>query len=61
MSNDKKTMNYTFRIPAGLIDAIDKDVEESDMYLNRTQWIIAAIREYLRVRTQDRVGGGGHV
>lgn len=53
------------RVPRGLLTIIEKDVSESEEFVTRTDWLIAAIRFYLHHREQvgaiqrDSVGGGG--
>lgn len=46
------------RLPGGIIDFIDMDVASGD-FLNRSEWVRVACREFYEKRKQDRQGGGG--
>ncbi|MDY0237008.1 MAG: hypothetical protein RBR71_13365 [Gudongella sp.] len=48
---DKTTSQINFKCPEGLIKIIDQDVEESEEFRNRSEWIIAAARFYTDHRT----------
>lgn len=54
--NENRTSHVGLRCPDGLLEMIDKDVEESNEFTSRSDWIVCAIREYLRVR---KISGGG--
>lgn len=54
--------NVCIRVPAGLKEAVDKDVKETREFNSASQWYLAAIREFLESRekrAKDRSGGGG--
>ena len=46
------------RLPRAVIEVIDRDVE-TGLYLNRSDWIRIACREYAEKRKRDGAGGGG--
>lgn len=45
------------RLPRAVIEVIDRDVE-TGLYLNRSDWIRIACREYAEKRKRDGAGGG---
>ena len=53
------------RIPVGIVRLIDKDIQDSEEFVTRTDWLMTAIRFYLHHREdvgaiqRDSVGGGG--
>ena len=53
--------SYTFslRLPAGLLERIDAEVNQSKEFTNKTDFIIAAIRFYLEHRSKGGGVGGG--
>lgn len=46
------------RVPLGLIEMIDRDIEDNGEHATRTQWIIDALRAYADMRGLRRGGGG---
>lgn len=46
------------RLPRAVIEVIDRDVE-TGLYLNRSDWIRSACKEYYEKRKRDGAGGGG--
>ena len=62
MAGMNQAYNVCIRVPAGLKEAVDKDVKETREFNSASQWYIAAIREFLESRekrAKDRSGGGG--
>lgn len=53
------------RIPVGIVRLIDKDIQDSEEFVTRTDWLVTAIRFYLHHREdvgaiqRDSIGGGG--
>lgn len=53
------------RIPVGIVRLIDKDIQDSEEFVTRTDWLMTAIRFYLHHREdvgaiqRDSIGGGG--
>lgn len=44
--SDRNVVPTSMKIPKGLLEWIDADVEINEEYRNRSEWIIAAIRHY---------------
>jgi len=62
MAGMNQAYNVCIRVPAGLKEAVDKDVKETREFNSASQWYIAAIREFLETRekrAKERLGGGG--
>lgn len=62
MAGMNQAYNVCIRVPAGLKEAVDKDVKETREFNSASQWYLAAIREFLETRekrAKDRLGGGG--
>jgi len=62
MAGMNQAYNVCIRVPAGLKEAVDKDVKETREFNSASQWYLAAIREFLESRekrAKDRSGGGG--
>lgn len=49
---ERNVVPTSIKIPAGLLERIDKDIESNDDFRNRSEWIIAAIRSYEDYRTE---------
>lgn len=53
------------RIPPGILKLIEQDIQRNEEYINRTEWIMDAVRMHLDRRIQggaiqrDSIGGGG--
>lgn len=47
------------RIPEGLFQNIVSDINTNGDYSTISQWILAACREYYKIRLKDGNGGGG--
>lgn len=51
------------RIPVGIVRLIDKDIQDSEEFVTRTDWLMTAIRFYLHHREdvgaiqRDSIGG----
>ena len=58
MAGNNQAYNVCIRVPAGIKEAVDKDVAESLEFNSASQWYMTAIREYLEKRKKDRLGGG---
>lgn len=66
--NMPKGTNYLIsaRLPKMIVDFMDGEIKE-DKYLNRSDWVQCACREYMRIRQELRksetdsgpLGGGG--
>ena len=66
--NMPKGTNYLIsaRLPKSVVDFMDLEIKE-DKYLNRSDWVQCACREYMRIRQEMRKaetdsgpqGGGG--
>ncbi len=48
-----KTDQVNVKYPIGLLKKIDEDVEKSQEFRNRSEWIIAAARYYLEQRKKE--------
>ena len=46
MERKERTNMISLRVPAGLLERIEADVEQNGDHASRTDWIIAAIRAY---------------
>lgn len=58
MSGDNpKSVHLALRCPVGLLELIDKDIEDSKQFTNRSQWLLNAISEQLSRRGLRRGGG----
>ena len=42
----------SIKIPSGLLNVIDDDIEQNKEFRNRSEWIITAIRQFLDYRTK---------
>jgi len=51
MERKIRTAPTSVKIPPSILDFIDKDVENSGDFANRTDWIVAALREYQSKRS----------
>jgi len=51
MERKIRTAPTSVKIPPSILDFIDKDVENSGDFANRTDWIVAALREYMGKRS----------
>ncbi len=51
MERKNRTVPTSVKIPPSILDFIDKDVETSGDFANRTDWIVAALREYQSKRS----------
>ena len=52
MERKERTNLISLRVPEGLLYRIEKDIETNGDHASRADWIIAAIREYEKQRTQ---------
>ena len=52
MERKIRTAPTSVKIPPSLLDFIDKDVENSGDFANRTDWIVTAIRKYSYDRSE---------
>ena len=50
--NDKLVVPTSIKIPKGLLDLIDADVEKNGDFRNRSEWMIEAFRNYLNERVK---------
>lgn len=48
-----RTDQVNVKYPIGLLKKIDEDVEKSQEFRNRSEWIIAAARYYLEQRKKE--------
>lgn len=48
---ERDVTNTSVKIPTGLLERIDRDIAQYGDFRNRSEWIIAAIREYEKQRT----------
>lgn len=48
----EKNLITSIKIPPGLLNLIDTDLETNQDFRNRSEWIVAAIRQYLDYRTE---------
>ena len=53
MDRKDRTIATSIKIPKGLLKWIDIDVEKSEEYTSRTDWIVSAIQYYVEKRTRD--------
>ena len=54
LNEPKVSVVFTLRVPLGLMEQIDDDMEASGDYNSRSQWFQAAAREYLVSRNATR-------
>ena len=54
MERKDRSSIVSVRIPDGLLNLIEKDVEESGEYCSRADWILASIRSYLETREKQK-------
>lgn len=47
---ERDVTNTSIKIPTGLLERIDRDIAQYGDFRNRSEWIIAAIREYEKQR-----------
>ena len=61
MPNKDYSPSVAFRIPQGLVDFMDWDIETNRDHKSRTEYIITALREYeeKRAALKGKTGGGG--
>ncbi|MCL2032197.1 MAG: ribbon-helix-helix domain-containing protein [Methanomassiliicoccaceae archaeon] len=52
MERKNRTTVVTLRVPEGLIEKVDQDVERFNDFSSRADFIIVAIRSYLEERTE---------
>lgn len=52
---EKITDQVNVKYPVGLLELIDKDIEESGEFRNRSEWIVSAARHYLEFRSGKKV------
>ena len=50
--SDKKSGQINTRFPEGLLELIDRDIDNSDEFRNRSDWLLAAARHYSEYRTK---------
>jgi hypothetical protein len=51
-SKDRSFKNVLIRMPTGILDELDSWVEKKP-WINRTQWIVEAIHERLKIQFED--------
>jgi len=51
-NKDKSFRNILIRMPTGILDELDSWVEKKP-WINRTQWIVEAIHERLKIQFED--------
>ena len=51
MREPKVSVVVTIRLPMGLMEAINDDIESTGDYNSRSQWIASACRAYLTQRS----------
>ena len=51
---DRTTDQINFKCPSGLMRLIEKDIDETDEFRNRSEWIVAALRYYLEMRENQK-------
>jgi len=44
----------SIKIPAGLVDLMDKDIEESQEFRNRSEYLVAALRDFIKERQKTQ-------
>lgn len=47
---ERMSVTFTIRVPIGLMDQVRTDVESSGEFGSVSQWVVAAMREYLQQR-----------
>jgi len=52
---ERNLYQLSLKIPKGLIEKIDKDIEETRDFRNRSEYIVAALRHYQEHRTKIRI------
>ena len=54
MNRKDRSSIISVRIPDGLLNLIENDVEKSGEFCSRADWILAAIRHYLEMRENQK-------
>ena len=52
MERKSRSLVVSIRVPEGLLERVEKDVEENGDHASRADWIIAAMREYEKQRAK---------
>lgn len=50
MERKSRSLVVSIRVPEGLLERVERDVEENGDHASRADWIIAAMREYEKQR-----------
>ena len=49
-----RSMDQTsIKVPTGILESIDRDIDQTHDFRNRSEWIIAAMREFIKIRTKE--------
>ena len=46
------TVQFNFRVPENIVELIDKDIEKTGEFRNRSEWTLQAMRYFLEFRTK---------
>ena len=49
---ERQIVQFNFRCPVALVELIDQDIEATGEYRNRSEWTIAAIRNFVEYRAR---------
>lgn len=49
------TMQFNFKVPDTMLELIDRDIDESGEFRNRSEWALMAMRYFLDYRTKTIV------
>lgn len=49
---ENTVVQFNFRCPKAIVDLIDRDIEETGEFRNRSEWNMAAIRYFIDYRTK---------
>ena len=51
--SDPNSHQFNVKVPKVLIDQIDADIETYHEYRSRSDWALAAMREFIKIRTKE--------
>ena len=49
---ERSVIQFNFKCPEALAELIDQDIEHTGEYRNRSEWVLAAVRQFIDYRTK---------
>ena len=49
---ERTVKQFNFKCPESIVELIDKDIEATGEFRNRSEWVLAAVRYYIDYRTK---------